>query len=162
MEESDGRISLDDFTPTDIEAVLGWRYQGEYARYNLNAAHRTTLQDPANGFLAIRRDGELIGHVCTGSEARVVGMVEDPALIDVGVGMRPDLTGRGESSRVMSAVLKQLGDQRGGGVVFRAVVMRWNIRARRAAENAGFAFAGTHQNESGRWVVLSRAAQPDG
>ena len=47
----------------------------------------------------------LVGFVCTGAAARVPGLDADPSLIDVGVGMNPDLVGQGRGSEFGEAVL---------------------------------------------------------
>ena len=82
-------------------------------------------------------------------------MNEHSGLLDMGVGIRPDLTGRGESQQLMPAILRLL-DQRTGPIALRAVVKAWNPRALRAAEHAGFQRAGAHENAKGSWVLLIR------
>jgi ribosomal-protein-alanine N-acetyltransferase len=114
-------IHLDDLRAVDIDSILGWRYGDDYMSYELAGTDRSTLADPTNEYLAVRRGADLIGYVCLGEEARVAEMTEDPAVVDIGVGIRPDLTGRGESRWLMPAILIAL-DRRTGSVTLRAVV----------------------------------------
>ena len=150
-------ISLGPLRDSDLESIVTWRYGGEYTLYDLSAGDRATFTDPANEYLAIRRRDDLVGYVCLGTEARVAGMTGDPGLIDLGVGIRPDLTGQGQSRWLMPAILSAL-DRRLGTVTFRAVIKDWNERAQRAAEHAGFRPTGTHENDAGSWMLLERRA----
>ena len=62
--------------------------------------------DPAEGFWAVLDEaGEVAGYACFGLEARVPGLAERPGVLDVGVGMRPDLTGQGRGRAFAEAVL---------------------------------------------------------
>src|SRR5664279_4211426 len=78
-----------------------WRYPGPWAVYDV-----TDPLDPAEGFWAVLdEDGEVAGFACFGREARVPGLEERPGVLDVGVGMRPELTGQGRGRAFAEAVL---------------------------------------------------------
>lgn len=47
-----------------------------------------------------------IGYCCFGPEARVPGLEEDDTVLDVGVGLRPELVGGGWGSAVTASVLE--------------------------------------------------------
>jgi [ribosomal protein S18]-alanine N-acetyltransferase len=160
MSSGGDRLHLDRLAAGDVDSILGWRYRGEYSAYDLDAGDRATLVDAGNGYLVVRCGAELIGFICLGSEARVSGMTQDRSVVDLGVGIRPDLTGRGESRRLMPAILTAL-DRRLGVVTFCAVIEAWNHRAQRAAAHAGFRVAGTHENSAGEWVLLVRPPARD-
>ena len=87
---------------------------------------------------------EVVGFACFGLEARVPGLDALPGVLDVGVGMRPDLTGRGKGRAFASAVLDH-GWQVPGTVRLRAVVQDWNARGRALLERLGFHETGTHR-----------------
>ena len=130
-------------TEADARAILGWRYPGIYAVYNANPARLdagiASLIDPANAYFAIfDADGVLCGFCCFGAEARVPGgeYAEPPAL-DVGLGMRPDLTGGGRGLDFFRAVLAE-GARQYAPLRFRLTVATFNERARRVYERAGF------------------------
>jgi ribosomal-protein-alanine N-acetyltransferase len=99
----------------------------------------------------------LIGYVCVGSEARVAGMTADENFVDVGLGIRPNITGRGASRALLAATLAAL-EQCLGSDSFRSVVASWNQRAQRAAEHAGFRATGRHENERGSYIVFARSS----
>lgn len=130
-------------TDADARAILGWRYPGIYAAYNANPTRLdvgiASLIDPANAYFAIfDAAGLLCGFCCFGAEARVPGgeYAEPPAL-DVGLGMRPDLTGCGRGLEFFRAVLAE-GARRYAPPRFRLTVATFNERARHVYERAGF------------------------
>lgn len=130
-------------TEADARVVLGWRYEGIYAAYNANPARLAdgiaTLLDPANAYLVARTpDGELVGFCCFGAEARVPGGdYTNPPALDVGLGLRPDLTGGGRGAAFVRAVLDE-GARRHDPPRFRLTVAAFNERARRVYERVGF------------------------
>ena len=84
---------------------------------------------------------ELIGLCCIGIEARIAGMNEDSAILDVGMGMNPQLVGRGNGAQFGETVLQYL-DLHHSGVTLRAVVQSWNERSLRLTRRLGFQEAG--------------------
>ena len=146
--------------PRDAEAAASWHYQGPWSVYDPHPG-----DDPpsaAAGYDAVVDDaGTLVGFVCVGQEARVPGLAEADGTIDIGVGMRPDLVGRGLGRHFGAVVLDHVRD-RCGDVPLRAVVQGWNQRSLRLARGLGFRDAGTHQCVQGgkevSYVVLVRPA----
>jgi RimJ/RimL family protein N-acetyltransferase len=130
-------------TEADARAIAGWRYDGAYSAYNsppgeAGDAVRAML-DLANRYFAARdQDFGLAGFCCFGPDARVpCGAYADESVLDVGLGLRPDLTGRGLGPTFVEAIAAfagtQLGHRRLG-----LTVAAWNRRAIRAYEKAGF------------------------
>lgn len=130
-------------TEADARTILGWRYEGIYAAYNANPARLddgiATLLDPANSYLVARKpDGTLVGFCCFGGEARVPGGdYTNPPALDVGLGLRPDLTGGGQGVAFVRAILNE-GARRHDPPRFRLTVAAFNERARRVYERGGF------------------------
>jgi ribosomal-protein-alanine N-acetyltransferase len=128
---------------SDARAILAWRYEGPYAVYNPQppdlAAAVAILIDPANAYFAARDEtGALVGFCCFGADARVPGGdYADPAPLDVGLGLRPDLTGGGRGLLFLLAVLA-LGRERSAHARFRLTVAAFNERARKVYARAGF------------------------
>ena len=102
------------------------------------------MLDPAAGYAAATDEaGELVGFFCFGAGGRVPGgeragvYAEDA--VDVGLGLRPDLTGRGLGGAFVAAGLAH-----GRAVLtppptrFRLSVAAFNERAIRVYERAGF------------------------
>lgn len=127
----------------DARAILSWRYGGPYAVYNpaltdLDAAV-AVLTAPANAYFAAHdADETVIGFCCFGADARVPGGdYSDPAPLDVGLGLRPDLTGAGRGLPFFLAVLA-LGRAHFAPARFRLTVAAFNERARKVYVRAGF------------------------
>ena len=89
------------------------------------------------------------------------GLGEVAGVLDVGVGMRPDLTGQGRGREFAAAVLEHArGAATGASVTrFRAVVQEWNGRSLRLLERLGFTEDGRHHvpEQGATYVVLSRS-----
>ena len=148
-------ISLTEFQAADVDAVLLWRYPAEYGVYDLRPEDQPKLAEAGSRYFAIRRGRELVGFVCTGTEARVPGLQEDPSVTDIGVGMRPDLTGQRASRALMPAIIAGV-ERHLATSSFRAAIAAWNLRAQRAAEHAGFRPTAEHRNDHGTYVLLIR------
>ena len=94
--------------------------------------------DPRLDYHAARLDGELVGFCCFGPAARVAGGdYRREELLDVGLGLRPDLTGRGLGLAFVRAVLAHAGATR-APAGYRLTVAAFNRRAVRVYERAGF------------------------
>ena len=55
------------------------------------------MHDPTNRYHGVTGEdhSQLIGFCCFGPDARVTGFAYDEDSLDIGAGLRPDLTGRG-------------------------------------------------------------------
>jgi RimJ/RimL family protein N-acetyltransferase len=97
--------------------------------------------------LAAFEGDELVGYVCFGEPARVLGMRHEDDLVDVGWGLRPDLMGRGLGPELIREALAVHPAAR-----HRIAVLAWNERARRAPAGCGFVETGT----LGEFVLMER------
>jgi [ribosomal protein S18]-alanine N-acetyltransferase len=160
-------------TEADARAIAGWRYDGACAAYNCppdeaEGAVRLML-DPANRYFAARDgDGDLVGFCCFGPDARVPGgEYADASVLDVGLGLRPDLTGRGRGPAFLEAIAS-LASTRLGHQHLGLTVAAWNRRAIRAYEKAGFQTARTFTRSapggiaagSTEWRQMTRDDRP--
>lgn len=94
--------------------------------------------EPDEGYWAVvDRDDALLGFCCVGAAARVPGAPQDDYVIDVAIGIRPQLAGRGWSGELGRAAVRYAAsvalDRR-----LRTTVPEWNEVGRHAAEQAGF------------------------
>ena len=93
-------------TVDKAEQVATWRYSGDGSIYNLESAQ--SLIDDLSSHYSIVFEDKLIGFCCIGEAARVPGMAEEPATLDLGVGMDPMQVGRGHGAAFGQAVLSFL------------------------------------------------------
>ena len=129
------RFVVRDMTRADADAIAPWRYEPPYDAYDWSEdpADLADLLDPAGWgdvwFAVDDADtGELVGF----AELHVI---DD--LVEIGLGMRPDLTGRGLGAPFTEAIL-HFARERWGPVRFGLDVLPWNERAMRAYERVGF------------------------
>lgn len=123
-------------------AVLAWRYDPPYDVYNPDpdqiGADIELLLDPSNRYHAIADpDGELIAYCCYGRDGQVPGGDYSLDALDIGLGVRPDLTGRGSGAHIVRAVL-EFADRNFPAPLYRVTVAAFNERALRVWEHAGF------------------------
>ena len=145
--ETFGQFTFTPMSEADARAILAWRYDGPYAVYNMDADDPgealAEMLDTRSPYYAARdTSGALVGFFAFGTAAEVGGGGE-PALwgldrsISVGLGLRPDLTGRGLGLAFVDAGLAFARD-RFAPAAFRLFVMTFNRRAIRVYERAGF------------------------
>ena len=131
------------------EEIQTWRYKGEYAVYNMgndygdNAAVMAEMLDRRSPYYAVRNEqGELVGFFSVGTACLVwdseePGIYVDDRTIAIGLGMRPDATGKGRGLEFVQACL-EFARQEFAPEHIRLYVYPWNERAIRVYERAGF------------------------
>jgi len=140
-----------ELTDADARDIKSWRYDGSYATYDVTGA-----VSPGLGYFAVEHGRRLVGYCCFGAEARVPGVEEEPGILDVGYGMRPELMGRGLGRSFVGSILA-FGIRRFEPQRLRMLILRWNERSRRTAERHGFAIVG----RNGDFDVLAREPRPE-
>lgn len=132
----------------DARAVLAWRYEGQYAIYNWEEEDDPEeMLDRRSPHYAVKDErGELVGFFAYGSAAYVWGSGEphlysENKTITIGLGMRPDLTGKGLGLAFTQAGL-DFAREHFKPDYFRLYVLTFNERAMRVYERAGFERAG--------------------
>jgi ribosomal-protein-alanine N-acetyltransferase len=152
-------------TRADAQTISRWRYDEPYSVYDGNPASVASLLEPRYSYHSVHDDhGELVGYFCFGEDARVpagkrLGLYEPGPALDLGLGLRPDLTGQGLGERFVQAGLrfaKKMYDPR----LFRLTVATFNRRAIRVYERAGFepveTFGRTKPNGEKEWLLMRR------
>jgi RimJ/RimL family protein N-acetyltransferase len=122
--------------------ILTWRYEPPYDIYNANADKAEpfvqALLDPAYAYHTIADEhGDLVGYCCFGADARVPGGDYDADALDIGLGMRPDLTGQGHGLAFFETIA-DFARRTFAPRALRVTVATFNQRAIRVYEKAGF------------------------
>ena len=139
----------------EAREITGWAYPPPYDFYNMNGEGEEELQ----GYEAVFDDGSLIGFFCTGAEARVPAgygagaYPEGDGIIDIGLGMKPERTGRGEGMAFFTLILGQLRADR-SPATFRLTVADFNERAIRLYRKAGFRETASFTRNDTRFLVM--------
>jgi RimJ/RimL family protein N-acetyltransferase len=132
----------------DARAILAWRYEGQYTIYNWEEEDDPAeMLDRRSPHYAVKDErGELVGFFAYGSSAQVWDSGEphlysEHNTITIGLGMRPDLTGKGLGLAFTQAGL-DFAREHFTPDYFRLYVLTFNERAIRVYERAGFVRAG--------------------
>jgi RimJ/RimL family protein N-acetyltransferase len=159
---------MDDLTITPMDAAAAeeataWRYPPPYALYSLDddpAMLITVFSDPAYGYFQLRERGALVGFCCFGAEGQVFGGDYSAPALDVGIAMRPDLTGRGLGRRYMGAVIA-FAEEQFAPPALRLTVAAFNARARRLYVGLGFRSIQRFNSPSSSrdYIVMLRESQ---
>jgi [ribosomal protein S18]-alanine N-acetyltransferase len=140
-------------TVDEAKRVAAWRYSGAWSIYDLSSAQ--SLIDYLSRYHTIVAGETLIGFCCTGEAARVPGLSEEPAILDVGMGMAPGLVGRGHGTAFGQTVVSYLAEHYPDKAL-RAVIQSWNGRSLRVAQRLGFQDAGELTTVKGGQSVAYR------
>ena len=154
------------FRPMDeanARAFISWRYDPPYDYYNIAASAIESLSffiDPHNAYYSIGNEqGTLEAFCCFGADAQVPGGDYSTDALDVGWGVRPDLTGQGHGSAYVAAILA-FAQQTFAPARLRTTVAEFNKRSRRVCEKAGFRQVQVFsaRTDGTRFVILARDA----
>ena len=144
-----------DLTDADLDEIATWRYEGPWSVYDSDGR----LDRDLGYWGVVDAADRLAGFGCLGEDARVPGLPSVADVVDVGVGMRPDLVGRGTGAAFATAFL-DFAATRTSAARFRVVVKDWNARSRRLVQGLGFAPTGTHPVGAETYLVLERSVRP--
>lgn len=122
--------------------IAGWKYGGRYALYSFSD-NEETIKELMNGdyyvYLTMNKS-EIVGYFCVKDSARVDTIEEDiydGEYLDIGLGMRPDICGKGLGYNFLKTGLEYLGKKYKTDK-FRITVLAKNLRAIKVYERLGF------------------------
>lgn len=118
-----------------------WHYEGDYAFYNLEAdeddlAEFIDAEQRGQSVFAVTSDGELVGFVSV--------MRPDAETVDIGLGMKPSLTGNGSGRAFVTSILDFVKATYAPQRITLSVAA-FNVRAIRVYEACGFEQTGSFQ-----------------
>jgi ribosomal-protein-alanine N-acetyltransferase len=128
-------LHFEQLSQEEAEAISEWRYPEPYSFYNWTADvdDLRELLDPSlrgEAYWAVKDEaGELVGHFSF--------KPKDEQTVEIGLGLRPDLTGRGLGGSFLAAGLEFAGT-RFALARFVLSVATFNTRAIKVYERAGF------------------------
>jgi RimJ/RimL family protein N-acetyltransferase len=154
----DKQFHIRPITPSDARQMAQWQYADEYAVYSFDPGQSAEtvayLLDPANRFYAVdNAAGELVAFCSLGSDGQVPGGKYNSEALDIGVGLRPELTGQGHGTALTEAIIAFALDTLQSHKL-RVTVAAFNNRAQRVVEKHGFVPTQNFQNPEGRSFII--------
>jgi len=133
-----------DYRPADETSArefLQWRYESPYDIYNcppdeMEAALQYNIDPENNVYAMFDRNGELIGYCSYGADAQVPGGDYNEEALDIGLMIKPELTGQGMGPTYASDVI-QNGIDKYAPKRLRVTIAAFNKRAMRTWEKNG-------------------------
>ena len=157
-------LRFEPMTESYARIALNWRYEPPYDFYNHDPAqldvliHDSFLNPAYHYFAVLNEKDSLIAFRCFGEDARVPGGNYSAEALDMGGGLRPDLTGHGLGPQIIRAAM-DFARMEFSPPAFRATIAEFNLRAQRACEKVGYVFAqrfiATHNGAP--FVILIRS-----
>jgi [ribosomal protein S18]-alanine N-acetyltransferase len=134
--------------------ISRWRYNDQYCFYNMDENYIENMI--TNEYYAVfdEREG-IVGYFCLGEEARVPSgyrqgvYVGSASVMDIGIGMRPDLTGKGLGYEFFSYCLQYVKKEQPHIATFRLTVAAFNQRAVKVYKKIGFIKKHSFYNDNG-------------
>jgi len=152
------KLNFSKITRAEAREICTWEYQPPYEIYNLNNSPTPeeveAMLNPLYDYHAIRDEGGSLVAFCSfGEDARVAGGCYAEEVLDIGIGIRPDLTGQGLGKDFTQAVLA-FAEQRFSPKVMRVTIAAFNQRAQQVCINAGFIQTDSFVNPAGRPFII--------
>ncbi|QHT63114.1 GNAT family N-acetyltransferase [Paenibacillus lycopersici] len=144
----------------EASEIAGWTYEAPYEFYNNEpspAMIRELMSEPYFTVYDAAAGPVPVGFFCSGNAAQVPNDAYPYSAdyVDIGIDMRPDLTGKGNGGPFLAFVLEQIG-QSFGERPFRLTVARFNQRAIRLYERFGFSRRHEFVKGSTTFIVMVR------
>ena len=146
--------------------ITQWHYEEPYQMYSLQDQTAVDevvayLTNPKNCIYRIDDAEQALLAFCSfGDDAQVGGGDYSEPAMDVGLGMRPSLTGKGLGPAMIAEVLQYALDHF-DVQVFRATIAGFNLRAQKAWQKNGFKITQDFERtfDSKPFVILTRSAR---
>jgi RimJ/RimL family protein N-acetyltransferase len=161
------KLKIQPLSDEQIRIFATWEYSGPYAMYNMSSedmeSHVRFFSDPENGYFAITDEqGELLGFCNFGADARVPGGDYSAKAVDIGMGMRPELTGKGYGAEYARAVF-DFARMHYSEQHHRVTIAEFNQRAQRLCLGFGFSQVSrfTRESDDKPFIIMVRDMESD-
>lgn len=154
------KLSIREMNEDFAVQILNWKYDAPYNFYN-NELDGEAIQEliECSYKVVVDQNDNLVGFFCIGTSAQVpIGIQFGAYLenhIDVGIGMKPELTGQGNGTTFFSFILKYIQESNNDKCI-RLTVAEFNHRAIQLYEKLGFKRKMEFVNGATVFIVMVR------
>jgi RimJ/RimL family protein N-acetyltransferase len=127
----------------DAQQIAEWKYDEPYSLYSMDGSQETIDEFMGGTYYSVYNENSaLIGYFCYGETAQVPGgrinnLYGGDSTIDIGLGLRPDLTGKGIGLEFLNEGINFAASKFNPSCI-RLTVATFNERAIKVYEKAGF------------------------
>lgn len=151
-----GALRVQTMTELFAREIATWTYPEKWSIYDPSP---DDLLTPEAGYVAVVGvQTALVGFACSGTEARVPGLLEKPSALDIGFGMSPIFAGQNHGAEFATAIVSHFQAITKASHL-RVVVQSWNERSLRLTRNLGFEDIGIHECEQNGLLVTYAVLQ---
>jgi len=139
-------LIINPITPAEIATFVRWRYEPPVDMYNMLPDEESGdaydeimayFLEPELNCCAILHENEFVGFCTFGLDGRVIGGDYSQPALDIGMGMKPELTGQKHGDSFIAAII-QYANQTFNPSHLRVTIAATNQRAQRVWKKAGF------------------------
>lgn len=143
--------------------IGGWTYEPPYDFYNMDGTEESVNELLNGSYWAVHStDGPLIGFHCVGESAQVpaghqfgIYPIGNKGVVDLGIGMRPNLTGQGLGTQFFACVLQEV-THRYPTADIRLTVATFNQRAIKLYHRFAFHYEAQFEREGVVFQTMKR------
>lgn len=150
--------NIEEMSIEDAKQVASWRYEEPYSLYNMTDTPEEIEELTDGTYFSVRlEETGIIGYFCYGKSAQVPsaikkGLYNKEGFLDIGLGMKPELTGQGNGLNFIKAGL-QFGKEKYDLNLNRLSVANFNKRAINLYKKVGFKPVAEFINKNGETAV---------
>ncbi|MDM5157076.1 GNAT family protein [Bacillus sp. DX1.1] len=153
-------MNVHKLTEKEAKVINTWKYEERYSLYNFSGSEET-LNELLDGtyYGCCNEQEELIGYFCCGENARVPGgreakLYTGERIVDIGLGMKPALTGKGMGISFLQTGLQFVKEEFQPKVI-RLSVATFNKRAVTLYKKAGFKTGPTFVSRKREFMLMT-------
>lgn len=162
------KLILRPTTEADVREVYPWEYEPPYHIYNMfsDFSSEDEVDEAVAYFLNreyafhtifVQESGELVGICSFGLDGQVPGGDYSEDALDIGMGVKPEFTGRGLGIAFVRTVTA-FAEETFQPPMLRVTIAEFNVRAQKVWQKAGFVEAGRFEAKNGKrpFIIYTR------
>ncbi|OZU87138.1 GNAT family N-acetyltransferase [Virgibacillus indicus] len=152
------RLYVKNMTEKFAAEILSWKYTKPYDFYNSELTSEALSEMLEESYFAlVDSDDELVGFFCIGESAQVPAGnpfgAYNKGCVDIGIGMKPVLTGKGCGYEFLTFILSYV-QQNFPDQAIRLTVATFNKRAIHIYEKVGFTKEKAFHTEAAEFITM--------